>query len=173
VVRAIAHEWRDWCTKDCVLDPEYLLRDAGYLNSLLLDSGDDNDEEKDGRWRLLVLEDCDEIVRSQAQPGAGQALSRLLNLTDGLLGQGRNILICITTNEDVSRFHPAAVRPGRCLKQIEIGLLSPHEAAAWLGIDPSEGSTGTRAATLADLYAARGGYRRAPAEPDPPIGQYL
>jgi hypothetical protein len=154
-----------------VLDPEYLLRDAGYLTSVLLGSDDDDDEEKSDRWRLLVLEDCDEMV--QAQPGAGQALSRLLNLTDGLLGQGRNILICITTNEDVSRFHPAAVRPGRCLKQIEIGLLSPQEAAAWLGVDPSEGSAWSKPATLADLYAAQGGYRPAPAEPDPPIGQYL
>ncbi len=143
----------------------------------MLGSGDNDDEEKDSRWRLLVLEDCDEIVRSEAQPGAGQALSRLLNLTDGLLGQGRNILICITTNEDVSRFHPASVRPGRCLKQIEVGPLSPQEAAAWLGIDPSEGSARSSAwskpATLADLYAVQGGYRPSPAEPDPPIGQYL
>jgi hypothetical protein len=174
IVRAISHEWRDWCSTDCILDPEYLLRDAGYLNSVMLGSGDDDDdEEKDGRWRLLVLEDCDEIVRSEAQPGAGQGLSRLLNLTDGLLGQGRNILICITTNEDVSRFHPAAVRPGRCLMQIEVGPLRAHEAAAWLGVDPSEGPAWTKAATLADLYAARGGYRPAPPEPDPPVGQYL
>jgi hypothetical protein len=173
IVRAISHEWRDWCTTDCILDPEHLLRDAGYLTSVMLGSGDDDDEEKADRWRLLVLEDCDEIVRSQAQPGAGQALSRLLNLTDGLLGQGRNILICITTNEDVSRFHPAAVRPGRCLKQIEIGPLSPDEAAAWLGVDPSEPSAWSKPATLADLYAAEGGHRPAPVEPDPPIGQYL
>ena len=41
------------------------------------------------RWRLLLLEDCDELIRGEAKQSTGQALSRLLNLTDGLLGQGR------------------------------------------------------------------------------------
>jgi hypothetical protein len=170
VVRAVAHEWRDWCTTDCVLDPEHLLRNAGYLTSVLLGNANDDDTETDDRWRLLVLEDCDEVIRSDAKAGVGQALSRLLNLTDGLLGQGRNVLICITTNEDLSRFHPAVVRPGRCLKQIEIGPLNRHEAAAWLGVDHPAWS---KAATLAELYAVQGGHRPSPTEQDPPVGQYL
>jgi hypothetical protein len=33
-------------------------------------------------WRLLILEDCDELIRGEAKQSAGQALSRLLNLTD-------------------------------------------------------------------------------------------
>lgn len=169
VVRAIAHQWRDWCTTDCILDPEHLLRNAGYLTAVLLGNSEDDDEGPD-RWRLLILEDCDEVVRSEAKAGAGQALSRLLNLTDGLLGQGRNILICITTNEDLSRFHPAVVRPGRCLKQIEIGPLNQGEAAAWLGVNESDWP---KKATLADLYAARDGHRPAPDSQGPSIGQYL
>jgi uncharacterized protein DUF5925/ATPase family protein associated with various cellular activities (AAA) len=170
VIRAIAHEWREWCETDCILDPEHLLRDSGYLMSVLLGNDDDKDDDKSDRWRLFVLEDCDEVVRSEAKAGVGQALSRLLNLTDGLLGQGRNVLICITTNEDLSRFHPAVVRPGRCLKQIEIGALDRGEAAAWLGVDSSAWPAG---ATLAELYAAQGGYRAAPTGPAPPPVQYL
>ena len=165
VVRALAHEWRGWCTTDCVLDPERLLRDAGYLTSVLLGQNTDDDDETE-RWRLLVLEDCDEVIRSEAKAGAGQAVSRLLNLTDGLLGQGRNILICITTNEDFRRFHPAIVRPGRCLKQIEIGPLSREEAVAWLG-GPCSGPV-----TLADLYAARAGTAPSGTK-EPSIGQFL
>jgi hypothetical protein len=168
VVRAIAREWQEWCATDCILDPEQFLRNAGYLTSVLLGNNVDDDSETPDRWRLLVLEDCDEVVRSEAKAGVGQALSRLLNLTDGLLGQGRNVLVCITTNEDLSRFHPAVVRPGRCLNQIEIGPLSRDEAAAWLGVDASDWPRG---ATLANLYAARGGYRSS--NQDPPIGQYL
>jgi Domain of unknown function (DUF5925)/ATPase family associated with various cellular activities (AAA) len=166
IVRAIAYEWRDWCSTDCVLDPEHLLRDTGYLTSVLLGNAD----EEETRWRLLVLEDCDEVIRSEARAGVGQALSRLLNLTDGLLGQGRNVLICITTNEDLSRFHPAVVRPGRCLKQIEIGPLNREEAAAWLGVERPAWS---KAATLAELYAVQGGYRPAPTGDEPPIGHYI
>ena len=76
--------------------------------SVALGSGDDDEP----RWRLLMLEDCDELISGEAKASAGQSLSRLLNLTDGLLGQGRNALIAITTNEDLASLHPAVVRPG-------------------------------------------------------------
>jgi ATP-dependent 26S proteasome regulatory subunit len=70
--------------------------------------------------------DCDELIRGEAS----QPLSRLLNLTDGLLGQGRQVLVAITTNEDLRRLHPAVVRPGRCLAHIEFGSLRSRAAAA-------------------------------------------
>ncbi len=169
VVRALGDSWREWCRLDCVLDPEDLLRDAGYLTSVVLGDGD-GDETAD-MWRLLVLEDCDEVIRSEARSGAGQSLSRLLNLTDGLLGHGRNVLVCITTNEDVTRFHPAVTRPGRCLTQIEIGGLDPQEASAWLGCEAAAWPTG---ATLAELFAARDGHHaRGPDRSPAPTGQYL
>jgi hypothetical protein len=145
-MRALAHAWRDWCALEYVLDPEKLLRDPGYL--LQVASGDSHDDE--GRWRLLVLEDCDELIHADAKSGAGQSLARLLNLTDGILGQGLDVLVAITTNEPLARLHPAIVRPGRCLAQVEVGLLSPTEARAWLGsslLAPAEGIA------LADLYA--------------------
>jgi ATP-dependent 26S proteasome regulatory subunit len=107
-----------------------------------------------GRWRLLLLEDCDELIRGEAKHTAGQALSRLLNLTDGLLGQGRNVLVGVTTNEDLERLHPAVVRPGRCLARIEVGRLTRAEAVNWLGTDEGVGRDG---ATLAELYALRRG----------------
>jgi hypothetical protein len=113
---------------DCVLDPELLFSDAGYLMNIAI-GDDDDDEDGEGRWRLLLLEDCDELVRGEAKHVAGQALSRLLNLTDGLLGQGRKVLVGITTNEDLERLHPAVVRPGRCLARIEVGPLTRREAA--------------------------------------------
>ena len=81
---------------------------------------------------MLILEDCDELVASSAKERSGQGLARLLNLTDGLLGQGRSVLVAITTNEPVTRLHPAIVRPGRCIAQIEVGRLSASEARQWL-----------------------------------------
>lgn len=148
LLRSLARQWRAWCKADCVLDPEALFGNAGYLLEVATGPHDDDDDE---HWRLLILEDCDELIGGEAKRTAGQALSRLLNLTDGLLGQGRNVLVAITTNEDLSRLHPAVTRPGRCLAQIEIGPLSPDEATAWLGrpvLQP---------ATLAELYAMRDG----------------
>lgn len=149
-LRALAQQWRSWCQVDCVLDPERLFGDPAYLMSVALGSG----EEDEPKWRLLMLEDCDELISGDAKASAGQSLSRLLNLTDGLLGQGRNALIAITTNEDLSSLHPAVVRPGRCLASIEVGRLPYQEAVGWLGASTGIGPDG---ATLAELYALKTG----------------
>ncbi len=150
-LRTLARSWRDWCQVDCVLDPERLFNDVGYLMDIAI--GEDEGTPK-GRWRLLLLEDCDELIRGEAKHTAGQALSRLLNLTDGLLGQGRNVLVGVTTNEDLERLHPAVVRPGRCLARIEVGSLTRKESVAWLGHEDGVGRDG---ATLAELFALRRG----------------
>jgi hypothetical protein len=159
-LRTLAREWRSWCQADCVLDPETLFSEPGYLMDVAI--GYDDEDEDGPPWRLLLLEDCDELIRSQA----GQPLSRLLNLTDGMLGQGRKVLVAITTNEDLRQLHPAVVRPGRCLAHIEIGPLAPAEAGALLG-RPVAGPV-----TLAELYAMRSGHSLArPA--DSGTGLYL
>ena len=166
-LRALAARWAEWCQVDYVLDPEQLLRSAGYLMEVVLGDGDDDDE----RWRLLVLEDCDELIRADAKADSGQRLARLLNLTDGLLGHGRRVLVCITTNEPISRLHPAVTRPGRCLASIHVGALSRLEAAAWLGTTKGVGPDG---ATLAELCALRDD--KAPARSNERagrVGQYL
>jgi Domain of unknown function (DUF5925)/ATPase family associated with various cellular activities (AAA) len=144
-LRTLAREWRSWCQADCVLDPEILFSEPGYLMDVVI--GHEEDDEDALPWRLLLLEDCDELIRGEA----GQSLSRLLNLTDGMLGQGRRVLVAITTNEDLRRLHPAVVRPGRCLARIEIGPLAPAEAAARLGRPVAA------PVTLAELYAMRNG----------------
>ncbi|WP_225845817.1 DUF5925 domain-containing protein [Streptomyces sp. HPF1205] len=166
-LRTLARAWRDWCQVDCVLDPERLFNDVGYLMSIAIGE----DEGTGGRWRLLLLEDCDELIRGQAKHQTGQALSRLLNLTDGLLGQGRNVLVGITTNEDLERLHPAVVRPGRCLARIEVGPLTHDEAVSWLGTSEGVGRDG---ATLAELYALRRGTSTTlPVTPPAADGLYL
>jgi uncharacterized protein DUF5925/ATPase family protein associated with various cellular activities (AAA) len=166
-LRALAQQWRSWCQVDCVLDPERLFGDPAYLMSVALGSGDDDEP----RWRLLMLEDCDELINGEAKASAGQQLSRLLNLTDGLLGQGRNALIAITTNEDLASLHPAVVRPGRCLASIEVGRLPYGEAVSWLGTSAGVGPDG---ATLAELYALRTGAQPVTvAAPTPATGLYL
>lgn len=159
VLRALAREWASWCRTEHIVDPERLFGDSSYLLNVLLEEDsqrdfpeDDGDKVRPGR--LLVLEDCDELIRAQAKDRTGQALSRLLNVTDGLIGDGLGILVCITTNERLDRLHPAVVRPGRCLANIEVPPLSRAEAAAWLDGDgnglPASG------ATLAELYVRRG-----------------
>ncbi|HEV2636999.1 MAG TPA: DUF5925 domain-containing protein [Actinocrinis sp.] len=156
-LRALGLAWQDWCKIDCVLDPEQLFRNPNYLLEVVMGNNmphTGRSRREEPKWRLLILEDCDELVRGGAKQAAGQALSRLLNLTDGLLGQGQNVLVAITTNEELGRLHPAVVRPGRALAQIEVGPLPRAEAAAWLGTE--SGLTGPTT-TLAELYALKNG----------------
>jgi len=165
-LRSLAHAWRNWCDVEHVLDPERLMKESAYLMGVSL--GEDRDEDDDaGRWRLVILEDCDELIRPTAKEGEGQNLARLLNVTDGLPGHGLKLLVAITTNEPLSRLHPAVTRPGRCIAEIEVGRLSPNEARRWLGRPvalPPEG------ATLAELYALERGVAM---PPPTAVGQYL
>lgn len=170
LLRSLAKQWQDWCQVDCVLDPERLFDDPGYLMEVAVGYDSDSEHDDKQRWRLLVLEDCDELISAAAKSQAGQGLSRLLNLTDGLLGQGRDVLVAITTNEDLARLHPAVVRPGRCLAQLEVGPLTREEAVRWLGTADGVGPAG---ATLAELYAARSGRAVPAASKDDSTGLYL
>jgi hypothetical protein len=167
LLRTLAKQWRGWCQVDTVLDPERLFADPAYLMDTAL-----GEDDADGpKWRLLLLEDCDELIRGEAKQATGQALSRLLNLTDGLLGQGRDVLVAITTNEDIAHLHPAVVRPGRCLAQLHVAPLPFAEAATWLGTPAGIGPDG---ATLAELYALRDGAPRLTVTGEPPrVGLYL
>ncbi len=104
-------------------------------------------------WRLLIIEDASELLGKDARVQAGQGLARLLNLCDGLVGQGLRVLILITTNEDVGTMHPAVIRRGRCIANIRFDLLSPEERRDWSaahGVSPDD----ELLALLADLFAA-------------------
>jgi hypothetical protein len=109
----------------------------------------ENQRGDDSRWRLIVVEDSAEFLRKDAKATGGQSFGRLLNLTDGLVGQGLKLIILVTTNEPFGELHPAIARPGRCLAHLEFGLFSPEEGSSWLGRPVAEERT------LADLYEAR------------------
>jgi ATPase family associated with various cellular activities (AAA) len=173
-IRALARRWRDWCDVHFVTDPETFLgaRPEYMLNVLMGNSGwDAVDEPADGlgwgespqeslaphaRWRLIVMEDTGELVQPDAKTVAGQALSRLLNLVDGMLGEGLRLLVLITTNEVTRVWHPATHRPGRCAASVEFAALSADEARGWLSArgKPMALEVG---ATIAELYAVLAG----------------
>lgn len=151
-IRALAREWRDDCATSVVVDPERLFGDADYLHQLLTAPSQFFATSEPSKMTLLVIEDADELISRQARDRTGQALSRLLNVTDGFIGQVHPTLVCITTNEPMAELHPAVRRPGRCLADIEVPRLSRAEAAAWLGdgVDAPSSS-----ASLAELLVLR------------------
>ncbi|HEX2031742.1 MAG TPA: DUF5925 domain-containing protein [Actinomycetota bacterium] len=153
-LRALAWQWRSWAELHYVVDPETLLgREPGYLVDVALPEG--HRPARTPEWRLLVLEDVGEMLGVDARLQVGQALSRLLNLVDGLLGQGLPLVLLATTNEPLGQLHPALARAGRSAAVVEFAALSAEEARAWLrergAPDAAERITGP--ATIAELHA--------------------
>jgi hypothetical protein len=67
----------------------------------------------------------------------------------GLLGRGLRCLFLITTNEPLAAVHPALVRAGRGLSQIEFGPLPATQASRLLGREVAVPMT------LAEVMAAK------------------
>jgi hypothetical protein len=147
-LRALARAWRGWCTLHYVTDPDSFLTGTDYLMSVATASPGEGEP----AWRLIVLEDAGELMGASARADIRQGLSRILNLTDGLLGQGQRCLLLVTTNEPVGRLHPALRRPGRCWAEVAFASFSARESAAWLRRRgaPQRAPAG---GTLAELYA--------------------
>jgi hypothetical protein len=172
-LRALGWEWRDWCELHYVIDPEVFFgQRADYMLDVVMGQDstfhfdDDEEGQQDRKWRLLILEDTGELLAADAKERTGQGLSRLLNLVDGIIGQGLRVLVLVTTNEPLQRLHPAVARPGRCAARLEFEPFPAAEAVTWLaehGID----DWNTTGATLANLFARVEGYEQ---EPDRPVG---
>lgn len=165
-IRALAKEWSSWCSAHLIIDPERFFGDVGYLLSVLTGSPshfslDDDDEKK---ARLIICEDADDFIRAREQAGPG--LGRLLNVGDGLLGQGLRTIILLTSNTPVERLDPALVRPGRLLANLEFGPFTVEQSRAWLG-DPGA-SIPRQGATLAELYEIAGATTRLVSAPRAP-----
>jgi hypothetical protein len=155
-LRALAREWSPWCRSDYVVDADRLFGSPSYLlevatNQTAPISGV---RARSRPWRLLIVEDCDEFIRSDAKRVTGQGLARLLNMTDGMVGQRLKVMFCVTTNEDVRHLHRAVTRPGRCLANVAVGRFNRSEARAWLN---GTGDVGDDGATLAEMYAIASG----------------
>lgn len=149
-VRMLATAWQGWCDLHYITDPEQFFASSEYMMDVVLDVGP--------RWRLVVLEDAGEFLGSDAQAVAGQGFSRLLNLTDGILGYGARTMLLLTTNADLRALHPATRRAGRAASHLTFGAFGPTDARAWLDRHGSDVPVdGPR--TLAELYALRDGTR--------------
>jgi hypothetical protein len=152
-LRALGWQWREWCAFHYVTDPETFFGRPDYMLEVILE--EDDDEEGHEKWKMLILEDTGELLAADAKTQAGQGLSRLLNVVDGIIGQGLRVIVLVTTNDDLRQLHPAVSRPGRCLAKVEFAPFTPEEAEEWLGRNSVDGAA--RAGTLASLFGVAAG----------------
>lgn len=166
-LRALAREW-DWCDLHYIVDPDSLFGShPDYMMHVLLSTESVQAPSyvghpiANGRWHLLVLEDCGEMLRKDAKQQVGQGFARLLNTCEGLIGQGLKIVILVTTNEETGVLHEAVTRPGRCLANVRFDKFDRESAYVWLGEDHRHvwASVPPGGLTLAELYALKSGRR--------------
>lgn len=184
-LRSLGWEWRDWCSLSYIVDPEQFFGgNADYMLRVLLNGnspeyGPDPEDTIDitdaaaeaafvakrksrrERWQLLICEDTGELLASDAKERSGQGLSRLLNIVDGMIGQGLRVMVLVTTNETVDKLHPAVARPGRAGSIIEFGRFTAMQAKQWL-MEHGVGAYNVPAKgmTLAELYSVVEGRER-------------
>ncbi len=79
---------------------------------------------------VLVIEDAEEILQSREISHNATAVSNLLNISDGILGEALNILIIATFNVDKKEIDPALMRKGRMVAEYHFGELDKDKALA-------------------------------------------
>jgi hypothetical protein len=162
-LRALVRAWKPHVNAVYILDPpEFFSGNPAYMIDVILG---ESDSYRSGRkqsaratWRLLILEDTGELMHADAKEKTGAGLARLLNVVDGMIGQGLRVLVLITTNEEIENLHPAVTRPGRCLAEVKFEPFEVPDARQWLQTHRPEVNAGRvhlkDHSTLAELYTA-------------------
>lgn len=157
-VRALARAWARTrsASVDVILDPERLLAEPGYLYELMLRGfnsyrtyKEEDEVKRQEPMRLIVVEDSERLFSPEARINGG--FGRLLNLSDGLIGQGLRAVFLLSTNAKMTEIDSAITRPGRCLGKIEFPPFPLEEARRWLA-SRNVGKEIKEPKTLAELY---------------------
>jgi hypothetical protein len=99
---------------------------------------------------ILLIEDAEELLTKRDATGSN-AVSNLLNLSDGLLSDGFHIQIICTFNADLARIDKALLRKGRLIASYAFEALAQPKAQE-LATSLGQTTPITEAMTLADIY---------------------
>jgi len=99
---------------------------------------------------ILLIEDAEELLTKRDATGSN-AVSNLLNLSDGLLSDGFHIQIICTFNADLARIDKALLRKGRLIASYAFEALAQPKAQE-LANSLGQTTPITEAMTLADIY---------------------
>lgn len=78
---------------------------------------------------ILLIEDAENVLRAR-EAGGSQAVSNILNISDGILGDVLKLQIVCTFNSKLEEIDSALTRPGRCIAEYRFEMLSTERAAA-------------------------------------------
>lgn len=122
LVRGLVHDLRESCS--FLLVPTHLL--AGLSDPTFLPALYEHAEDEE-RPLVMILEDADHCLLRRGSDNI-DALSTLLNFSDGIFGSTLDLRVVATTNsKNLDRedaLDPAVLRPGRLLAHIDVSPLT-------------------------------------------------
>ena len=81
---------------------------------------------------IIILEDCENVIRDRKNTGMTSGVSTLLNMSDGLLADDLGIKFICTFNADVRDIDSALMRKGRLVSKYEFRPLTVEKTNALL-----------------------------------------
>ena len=76
---------------------------------------------------IIILEDCEGVIRSRKSTGSSSAVSLLLNLGDGLMSDDLGIKFICTFNAEIGTIDDALLRKGRLACKYKFTELEKHK----------------------------------------------
>lgn len=143
MLRGLRKKYIPWV----VSDPEELSRNVKYYYGIT-----DTRTEDEKRGHLIIIEDSADLLMSESRGIHFDKIGKMLNMTDGIVGQGRNDLFVMTFNEEIGEIDPAFRRPGRCNAVVNIGKFNADDADFWLHRKGYTGTPPNARMTLAEMY---------------------
>lgn len=100
---------------------------------------------------IIVLEDCENIIKNRKLNEGASSVSLLLNMTDGILSDDLSMKFICTFNDDMKTIDPALLRKGRLVSKYEFRPLCIEKAEKILKERGVEAKL-TKPLSLADIF---------------------
>lgn len=170
LIRSLMREWKKSVDFIYVIDPERFFNNGGYMKEILVSRIRGYPDEPEAvesfdvrihpdntpPLKLFIIEDGLNFLLRESRGHESGAMSRLLNLTDGILGQGLRLLFLVTSNEKEQDIDPAFLRAGRCLQRLKFSPFTADQARQWFknaNVEPTIPIKHDSLYTLSELYA--------------------
>ena len=103
---------------------------------------------------ILLIEDAEEILKPRTEGNSNGAISNLLNMTDGILGDCFAIKIFASFNSSLDKIDSALLRKGRLVSKYEFKALSAEKTEALINkLNLKNIQTGSnKCMTLSEIY---------------------
>jgi hypothetical protein len=118
---------------------------------------------------IIILEDCEDLLKPRTDNNLNSGISTLLNLGDGLLGDALQIKIICTFNTELKNIDQALLRKGRLFQRYEFKALSVEKSNNFLERRNIPNRV-IKPTALADLYTILENNGAGKTEPESKIG---